>query len=460
MNVLDSTNEYTRLNALMVSSSVDAIRQQCRALYFKSELIKRFVLLYHTNVLGAEGFGFQCRGRSADGALDKPGNRRIEAAFRRYAKGPVSVTGRHNLKQFLASMMLSEITDGEALAYLIPNRAGGYELQHIDVDAIDTNLNGINGSNMIIAGVEVNPYYKPLYYYLLTRDSNDPRVIQFPDKRYRLRVPANKLIHVFKQEFVNQTRGISRIHVATSGLQKTKEFVDASLNAAKLGADLTGFLKQVDLGGHIPGEDTSVPLEQTIKSGTFKALPYGIEPEFFTSNYPNPAAENFTKDRAEEVAISLGLSYSSLTGDYKGTTFANSKFNSLADREFYKQEQNYWIESFLEKLYERQAPMIVQRAGLPPSRVDKFSEVEFVGKRWPLLEPLKDIMAIKEELRLGLTHQRAVLRSRGVDPDEFYDELEQHMEDMRQRGIPTVFETEALNNKLLEAELEATDEND
>jgi lambda family phage portal protein len=388
------------------------------------------------------------------------GNNRIEAAYKKWAKSRVTVTGRQNLKGLQQSLMLSEITDGEALVYLIPQSGGGYMLQHVDVDAIDTDLNGTNGDNMILAGVEVDRYYRPLYYYLLSKDSHDPRVILFPDKQYRLRVPASRCIHVFKQEFVNQTRGISRLHTATQGLQKVKEFVDASLDAAKLGANLTGFLKTVDHGGHIPGDDTNIPLEQKIKSGTFKALPYGIEPEFFNSNYPNPAAGTFTKDRAEEVALSLGLSYSSLTGDYKSTTFANSKFNSLADREFYKQEQNYWIESFLEQLYERQAPMIVQRAGLPVSRVEKFSDVEFIGKRWPLLEPLKDVMAIKEELKLGLTHQRAVLRSRGVDPDEFYDELQQHMEDMRQRGIPTVFETEALNNKLLEAELEGTDEND
>lgn len=58
--------------------------------------------------------------------------------------------------------------------------------------------------NAIILGVEVDQNYRPVQYWFREGDGDNYKT----GKRFS--IPAEDIIHIFKKEFVNQTRRIFR----------------------------------------------------------------------------------------------------------------------------------------------------------------------------------------------------------------------------------------------------------
>ena len=79
-------------------------------------------------------------------------------------------------------------------------------------------------------GVEIDEYNRPVKYYFREASIDNYQVGQL------IEIPADEIIHIFKHEFVGQTRGFGDIVASVDSLKQLDDYAIAELFAAKVSA--------------------------------------------------------------------------------------------------------------------------------------------------------------------------------------------------------------------------------
>jgi lambda family phage portal protein len=121
------------------------------------------------------------------------------------------------------------------------------------------------------------------------------------------------------------------------------------------------------------------------------------------------------------------VSYHSLGNDLENVNFSSIRAGTLEEREAWKAIQGWVIEHFCNPVYSDWLKMALLRgrlANLPMSKFEKFNNPVWQPKRWPWVDPLKDIKAQEAAVMMGVKSVSDVIRETGRDPDEVWRELE------------------------------------
>ena len=371
-----------------------AVRARARDLERNNEWVRGFLRALENNVLGESGISLQMRVMDAGGTFDEMANDRIELAFHQWGRpGRCEVTGAmtwHDLQRLVLRCMAR---DGEVLIRLIRRREG-LLLQVIEADLLDEHYNQrASNGNDIRLGVEVDGNRRPVAYHLLGRHPGD--LDMHSTARDRVRVPADEIIHLFRPERPDQTRGMPWLAASMARLKMLDGYAEAELVAARTGAAKMGFLtKQTPDGwtGEIDGDGN---LAMDASPGTIEELPPGVSFQAWATDHPNSGFGEFVKHVLRGVATSLGISYQTLASDLEGVNYSSIRAGLLEEREVWKSIQRFIIEHFCERVFEEwlQIELLSGRLGLPFEKLWKFNAPEFRGRRWPWVDPKKDIEA-------------------------------------------------------------------
>lgn len=442
-------------------SDLDKLRARGRDLDKNNDYAKKFSGMCGDNIIGASGVRLQMRVEDAPGKPDRLANRAIESAWLRWGQ-VADVTGLQSLRDMCASMMGSMPSDGEFLVREVIGESAGnpfnYALQRIDVDRIDTQYNGVEPrtGNMVIMGVEVNAYRRPVALHIWTAHPQD----YSGRSRLRERVPADELIHGFKVDHAEQVRGIPWMAPGMLSLHHLGGFQFSAILAAEHGANHYGFIFSPDGepppglvgGGDADGagagvgqfDGKDVPQVLVSQPGVYDTLPAGYRVEASESKYPEANFGPFVKTALQRLASGWRVAYHSLASDLEGVSFSSIRSGVLEERDRWMADQEWFIRIFMERVFQRWLLMALlsgqirmpNGSALPASKIDKFRAHEWMPRRWGWVDPKNDAEANILSVRAGLTSPQDVCAAMGNDFDSTLEAISQARKQAAELGVP------------------------
>jgi lambda family phage portal protein len=347
------------------------------------------------------GTGITAQSQTGDAALDRQANDLWEA-WGRHA----DATGRHDINALMAQVARTRAESGEALVLLrtLPGpewRSRGTPvplvLHVMEPDHLD-GLAGILPSSGIEQGVELDSHGRPIAYHIQFDHPGDT----FASSNI-FRIPAEAMLHIYRQDRPGQVRGVPDLAPVMTRLRMLDEYEDAALMQALSQACVAAFVtSSADAGtGPLeapPSGDTSGL--KSLSPGMVERLLPGESVEFLTPTGSGPFAE-FARHQLRAIAAGFGLTYDLLTGDLSQANYSSLRAGRLAFRR--RLEAAQWlllIPRFCQPVWDAFIAAAQSVGALPP-RPGPWP-VEWSPPRFEMVDPLKDTMAIRLQLRLGL----------------------------------------------------------
>ena len=405
------------------------MRSRSRDLSRNNDYARKYGEMVKTNIVGANGIVMQSKAKRQDGTFDKLDNDTIERAWKLWGnKSNCTVTGKLSWIDVQRCIVESVARDGEILVRKIrgADNPFGFALQLIEPDHLDEDLNkDLQNGNRVKMGVELNPWGKPVNYWLLSNHPGE-NITTHQGKFYN-QIPAEDLIHLFITNRPGQTRGTPWLASAMTRLHQIGEYEEAEVVAARVAACKMGFFKP-DSGEGYVGDDVD-SLGNTVSEaapGTMELLPPGMDFESFDPTHPSGNYASFVKSTLRGIASGLNVSYNSLASDLEGVNFSSIRSGVLEERQNWRVLQSWLIEHLHQEIYLewlRLAFLNNQLGSIPQQRFEKFANPNWQARGWEWVDPLKDAKANLQEVHLGVKSRADILSEKGKDIEDVFEQL-------------------------------------
>lgn len=430
------------------TSSDTEIRRSLRKLLDRSRDLERnndyqrgFLFACERNVLGAGRVDLRMdagemvfpKNKPPVWEKDRAANTAIELAWEEWGKkGTCTVCGRYSWRDVKRLAVRAVPRDGNFLARKVRsasvNRFGFalqlWEVDHLDLDKFAVTKSGgqirfgieSDGNNRVVAYWVKTAHPGDTFNGMISREGSDS-----------VRVPADQLYHLYMPERTEQSLGVPWVVSAITRLRQLGAFEEAATIAARLGASKAGFFKKVGAeGGEYTGgstDENGAPVMDAAP-GTFEALPEGWDLASWQPEYPNITTGDFRKAMLRGVATSLGMSYTTLGNDLESVNFSSARVGLFEEREWWKALQAWYAEGLWEPIFSDwlSSAMMNGSLALPMAKFSKFNRPQFKARRWPFIDPAKEVSAAKEAIALRIASRSQFIEEAGGERDDvFFD---------------------------------------
>lgn len=437
MATTQSINEELR-------GDLDRLRARGRDQVNNNDYARRFREMVQVNIVGPSGIRLQMRVENRPGEPDRLANAAIEQSWREWME-QADLSGRQHLRDLCETLVGGLPSDGEFLVRLVRGAAAGNRwnlaLQLIDVDRIDTLMNGTHNGNRVRLGVEIDAYDRPVAVHVFVGHPNDGT----HSGRQRERLPIGDVIHAFKVERAGQLRGVPWMAPGLLSLHHLGSFKLAALLAAEHGANHYGFFTTPDgQAPQIAGVDAATG-EQIVASqpGVFDTLPAGVGFQAYDSKYPEQNFGPFVKTTLQRIASGWGVAYHSLANDLEGVTFSSIRSGTLEERDRWMADQEWFISAFMRPVFEAWLEMSLlsgaitmpNGSALPASKRDKFRRHEWQARRWDWVDPKSDTESSILKVRAGLMSPQDLCAAMGYDFEDTLKSIAQAQQLAKEFGV-------------------------
>lgn len=428
------------------------LRSRSRDLVRNNEYAKRYVDLLKTNVIGQNGFKLQVKAADSTGKLDQAGNQALESAFSRWGKlGNCSADGKMSWVDVQKMAIESLARDGEVFIVKHRNAAfkDSFALEFIEADQIDEEKNEKFGDGREIRmGVELDKFRRPVAYHMIQYHPGDYDFTTQTKTKKTVRIPADRMLHIFMPLRAGQTRGEPWMSPALAAIKQLGAFREAAIVNARVGASKMGFFTSPAGDGFIGDDmDGNVPLMDA-EPGTLHQLPQGVEFQSWDPQYPNSEFDSFHKSVLKGVASALGVSYTSLSNDLEATSYSSIRQGALEERDSYRSMQTFMTEHLIRPIYETwlASAMEMRSFNIPISQYEKFADASnFQAKAWSWIDPLKEMNAAVVGMKNGVMSISDVANQYGKDVEDLMAQIQRDKSIAEQYGVTYALEPYAGN---------------
>lgn len=397
---------------LELLSDADAIRARARDLVRNNAYAKGVLRALVRNVVGC-GIKPEPRIELPDGTPNERANKAVEKAWNQWQKS-ADVTGRLTFYE-IQSLCLSETFEaGELLVRFVETGDRGrdvpFALELVEADRLAGEFifpRGINSEtgNEVRRGVEIDSSGRPVAYWLYPTHPNDLNTSRWRAERF----PAHEFIHLFRQERIGQTRGISIFAPIVRWLRDLHYYVENELQASAVASCFSVAIKtfgagaDAGLGDSIDTSNTDTDGNQFeyLQPGGVERLFPGEDIETINPSRPNSDAGPWINLMLRSIGVGVGLSYERLSRDYSQTTFSSNRASDLEDRREFRPMQDWLVNRLCVPVWERFMVNLMLSGTL-----DEFpDDVEFVADfnvwtaqawqppGWEWVDPVKEASA-------------------------------------------------------------------
>jgi lambda family phage portal protein len=246
-------------------------------------------------------------------------NRQIEGAFANWAKVV-------RLAEKLRTQRMARAADGEAFAMLASNpllsTSIQLDLRLVEADQVTTpdslldNLSAVDGIVFDEAG-------NPTEYHVLKQHPGDLTANLWSDYD---RVPAESMIHYFRQDRPGQARGIPDITPALPLFAMLRDYSLATLDAAKAAAYFAGII-YTDAPAN--GESDAVePMDQIeLERNMLLTMPGGWKMSQLHAEQPSGSYGEFKREVLNEIARCLNMPFNVAAANSSGYNYASGRLD-------------------------------------------------------------------------------------------------------------------------------------
>lgn len=360
------------------------------------------------------------------GILPQFGDRDLDWAFRRWAK--TCRRGKQRSWRFAQVMLLSEwLTAGEGF-HRRDVRNKKIELVPFEAEQLSWTPGSSIPGGRFSHGVEYDEMNVPVAFHVARYDVASGAQIGVDV------VPADRVVHVYREERVGQLRGVSQYAAGAPGLFDQDDAVLAELKAIlmrsyaglhfKPNQGEGGILEE--MGAQTREDDNSGPSgsaqgpAQELVMEPGQAFEYNGEVKLLDANRPGGSFIEFVRRMERLWAVSMGIPPWVITGDYSEANYSSMRAGENTCKQTYEEVQTLLIETQCE--YDVRDWLV---RGLASGELklprrwktvdDAMADIEWQRPAWPYVDPLKDIQADSLEMALGISTWDQVLSKRGKD---------------------------------------------
>lgn len=420
--------------------------------------VRSIVDAYRRHVVGS---GITCRSSARDpltGESLEEFNRDVDRKFWKWASNPkrCDIEGRKTLIEMQGLTIEEWATTGESFAVLHLNADRELCIQILEPEqCADDQLIDYNGPNQIRGGVEINEFGRPVAYWFYDREHPLEQGRGKP-----VRVPANRVMHFFRQERPRQTRGLTRLASILKKMRHLDMYDEYTLVRARMEAcfgigitsdnplqDGDPFGLKVDAGND--GQDTRYNDEFAFEPGmVFRGQP-GEELTFFDPKAPGNTYDPFKRSQIQDIAAGAGLDYPTVARDYSKANFASQREAHLErDRET-DPIQRMLIDIWLAPIREAWITNEVLRGGIRapeffglPDYDDFYFAADYQPPPKPWIDPSKQAAATKMALEMRLTTLKREANTLGVDSRDLIREAAEEKAFAAEQNVTLPFHEE------------------
>jgi lambda family phage portal protein len=414
-----SANKTTRYQAAI-------LRHKARELRENSPLVQRYALLVRDNIVGPDGITLQAMVPSTRGT-NTAASAVVESAWYQWAESctPCGQTWDAVCRTLAESWKV----EGEAWLELMPNPAApmGLWVKPLDADLIDhtTNEEQTPTGGSVVQGVEYDAAGRVIGYVVWTRHPSEGH------SRRTRRVPADRLLYLPNTHRPYQTRGVTALAPAMTllhHLERTEEAIVIlnRVTASKMGALIPGEDAAPIVGPNGESESETMPPEIEQAPAEWWTLPRGWDVKMLDPGQPTAEFAAFATHLERNIAASLGVAHSSLTGNLSEINYSSMRGGLLLERDMWMGAQQAFIAALVRPvfaLFLRTASLAVALAF--PVSVDLGAIARastWHPRRWPWVDPVKDAQGIELLLSLGLTTKTREANKQGLAFTDLVDE--------------------------------------
>jgi len=363
------------------------------------------------------GTGIVPQSRTGDVALDAHAN----ALWEKW--GAMADAGqRHDIYGLMALAARTRSEAGEALIVMRPlsaaetRRRGSpvpLALHVLEPDHLDDTHNAPKTSSLV-KGVELDAFGAPIAYRILPTHPGDQIIPVNP-----ITVPARFVLHIYRQTRPGQVRGVPDLAPVMTRLRFLDEYEDAVFMQQLSQSVVAAFVTSSAEAGTGPLEaapDGETPGVKQLSPGMIERLLPGEGVEFLNPSGSGPFAE-FARHQLRAIATGYRLTYDLLTGDLSQANYSSLRAGRLAFKRQLEQDQWLMLVPQMCGPIWQAFVSAAQAEGALPLRAGPWP-VEWAPPHFEMVDPLKDTMAIKEQLRLGLLTWGQAVAEMGWDPEK------------------------------------------
>ncbi|HYD68280.1 phage portal protein, partial [Azospirillum sp.] len=232
----------------------------------------------------------------------------------------------------------------------------------------------------IRAGIEFDALGRRVAYWVLPFNPNDPTMPMLAPTWEPTRVPAEDMLHLFRELVENQLRGLTWLAPILLRVKELDQYEDAALVRAKVAAMLAGFILNKDDANPAWKGQASADAP-SLEPGLLVPLNPGETVEFTTppddKNY-----DPFTKNHLRAIAVGLGCTYFQVSGDLKDANYSSLRGGLVEFRRSVEQLQHLVIvPQFCDPVWRRFVTLAVMSGAIEAP--DFFSNPEpYLAAEW------------------------------------------------------------------------------
>lgn len=426
----------------VVESAGESLRLQARHLDENHDLARGVLNTLVNNVVG-RGITVEPQVKTTDGTLAKQINDQLLELWEEWVRFP-EVTWEHHWNHMLRLLARCWFRDGEVLLKHIEGTSKNidhgtlvpYSLELIEADYLPFDLT--DQRKRIIHGVEKNTWQRPRAYYLYKEHPGD--LHSFVTRRDTVRFAAERIIHLKIADRIAQTRGVSIFASVLTRMEDVKDYELSERMAAKVAASICAYIRK-SLDGPASGlqmDDTGNRLMKMQPGMIFDNLLPGEEVGMIDSNRPNTMLEQFRNSQLRAVAAGTCTSFSSIAKDYNGT-YSAQRQELVEQSVHYAVLRDYFIERCVRPIWERfvEMAMLSGQLQIPDNSINKrtLKKASFQGPTMPWIDPKKEGEAEMIAVGAGFKSRAQVIRERGGNPQDVFEQIKQEREQEKEAGI-------------------------
>ena len=432
-----------------LQTNLRKLRARSRELIRQNEFGKRFIDVIENNVVGPMGANFQSHVMMQDGTTaDKFASKEIEKHWQDWCrKENCDFQGKLNFLEMQKLAIKTAAQDGEFILRRHMTGKYRYQLEFIDPELLDieTRVIRLENGNAVRLGVEYDDNNRVVAYHFRTK-YRDHQVGYHSGRIYR--VPASQVIHGFRVEHIDQSRGVPWLHSALTTGKSLDSFDESAMTAARAGAMAAFALTNKDSG--VGQHKYQGDLETDNGNDSFQTLESGQVVDFgdkmLTSidpNYPHEFYWDFVKARLRRFSRGAGISYHTMSGDLESVNYSSIRTDMVEDRDGYKGCQIWlrdrlWLpvwEDFV--TYGIMSGRLTIGGQMPLRAIDSYLPVKIGARRWSWIDPQNDMKANQNAVELKLKSRSQLMREQGDDPETVWEEIAEENRRMEELGIMT-----------------------
>lgn len=328
-----------------------------------------------------------------------------------------------------------------------------------------------------VGGVEIDQFGAPVAYHI----RNGRQYNQLLELDKWVRVPARRrwgrqmVLHIFEETRPEQTRGVAAMVSALSETRMTKELRKVELQRAVVAATYAASMEselpdaqifQMMGGGDAPKPGDNPTLDWMedylgaverytggaknllIDGARIPILPPGTKLKVQAPTSGGPMGDRFEQSLLRYIAAALGVSYEQLSRDYSQTNYSSARTAIGETRRFMASRKrmvadgtaNFVYRLWLEEMVNANAIEALKRPNIPNwydgLNADAYSNCEWLGAGWGMIDPLKETQALVLQVNSGLTtRERAAAQIHGSDYRDDFQQMAREKEEAEAFGL-------------------------